>query len=74
MAKKSKLEVADRAIDDNWMVQEDANTLVNACKIRKDPERLKSAIDYAKVKVQQYKGIALEAAEEALEGDEEDDE
>ncbi len=50
--------------NNDWQAESDARTLMDACVIRKDPARLKSAIAFAKKKMQDYKGVVMDSLEE----------
>jgi len=72
MAKKSKMAMDTESVD-SWQAESDARTLTEASDIRKDKERLKAAIEFAKTKLQQIKGMLVEAAEDAIEEGEGDE-
>ncbi len=73
MAKKINTVVADQG-EDKWRAESDARTLIEAAEIRADKPRLKAAIAFSKVKMQQHKGIVQDAATESFEDDDDGDE
>ncbi len=64
MATKKSNSTMPIDMDSNWQAESDARTLMDACVIRKDPARLKSAISLAKQKMQDYKSVVMNSLEE----------
>ena len=54
MAKASTTSISS---DDDWRVEEDMRTLARAEEIRKDPKRLKAALDKAREKIAELQSL-----------------
>jgi hypothetical protein len=64
---KLKIKSSNKDEDNQWQIECDCRTLSEAMEIRRDPKRLKAAVDYAKEKTKNLNSIINEAAEEQME-------
>lgn len=55
--------------DSDWQAECDARTLMDARVIKKDPKRLEKAMEYAKAKAQQYKGVVADSMVDDMDDD-----
>ena len=55
--------------ENDWQAESDARTLMEARAIRKDPKRLGKAMEFAKAKAQQYKGVVADSMVDDMDDD-----